>query len=156
MTQNLISKYERYKSQWIMIPEQARMALTRNLILVTVALGACLSQKIDVSWVTDNSMKLTIDDKNMRINLKAVEVPGEDVECLFSGKLEEDSSSSVTVSGCKDSDETSLTIRSPLIPDGFLSLGLSNGVTTHLNDGVQDGDHEHHKHNESVRKGFQM
>jgi len=61
---------------------------------------------------------LSLDDNSTAtISIEPVinDVPGGvDVECLFTGKVEEDDSSLVTVSGCMDSEETTLSIASTL------------------------------------------
>jgi len=59
-----------------------------------------------------------------------------DVDCLFTGKVEEDDSSLVTVSGCMDSKETTLSIASILVPDGIvdLHLELADGSTYVIKD----------------------
>lgn len=103
------------------------------LILIYFPSRLCLESDMKVAWLSETSMKLTLDDEDLMINVEPVDVPGEIIDCLFTGGLDKDSSSSVTVSGCRDSNHSLLSISSKLVPGGVLSLGVSNGVVAILN-----------------------
>jgi len=60
-------------------------------------------------------------------------IPGEPTPCLYSGKLQLDQTSVVAVSGCRDSNETTLSIASSLVPGGLVDLVLVNGSTLLVN-----------------------
>ena len=76
------------------------------------------------------------DNKIEIIILKPIinNIPGVTVDCLFSGKLVNDASSVITVSGCMNSAETTLSIASSLVCNGVVDLVLANGTTTVLKD----------------------
>ena len=64
--------------------------------------------------------------------------PGVTVDCLFTGKLGDDDSSLVTVSGCKNGNETTtVSIASSLVPDGLLNLQFVNGCSVVPEDNVK-------------------
>jgi len=87
---------------------------------------------IQVSWINDASMRIDLPgDNNANEILLTVSspFPGQKIPCLFSGKIRKDPESKITVSGCKSSNVTNLSIKSDLVQDGFVELVSINGKT---------------------------
>ena len=87
------------------------------------------SQKsISVSWSSNETIEYKNKTSLMSIKLQKVisNIPSVTVDCLFSGKLEGDNSSLVTVSGCKEEKETTISIASMLVPNGLIDIAKDN------------------------------
>ena len=63
------------------------------------------------------------------------------MDCLFTGKIHGDLRSAVTVSGCVDNPETTVSIASTYLPDGVLNMIIVNGTSSIL-DVETDVDHD--------------
>ena len=61
-------------------------------------------------------------------------IPGLRTPCLFKGKIEGDQDSDVSVSGCQNSNETSVSIASNLLSGGIVDLNIVEGMTKKLDD----------------------
>jgi len=92
--------------------------------------------EIQLSWVTNTSMEIKILESTTDTILltPASNIPDMDTPCLFAGKLEGDPGSLVAVSGCIDSNETSLSISSMLLSGGLVDVVLVDGVTYSIKD----------------------
>jgi len=90
---------------------------------------------IQAHWLTNVSMELTFpNDTTYTILLSpSTNIPGVLTPCLFSGQLQLDQRSVVAVSGCLDSNETTMSIASRLMPGGLLDLVIVNGSTYLVN-----------------------
>jgi len=105
------------------------------LVLVTVVhsglvdhQGADISLKL--SWVTETRMELKIGGRQRNIWLSpTTNIPGLKTPCLFKGKLESDPDSDISVSGCHNSNETTVSIASSLLSDGIVDLMIVDGIT---------------------------
>ena len=101
--------------------------------------GVYRSVSIDRS--SDTSMVMTLEDGVKKsIFLKAVpsNIPGVTSLCLFTGIIEGDSESTVTVHGCKDDKSSTISISSKLLPNGIMDLSLLNGVTSVVQSDFED------------------
>ena len=69
-------------------------------------------------WVTENSLELQFPDgSKTKILLRPTSnIQDEATPCLFTGQLEDDLDSRVTVSGCLGDEETAVTIASSKVP----------------------------------------
>jgi len=88
-----------------------------------------------ILWISYNTMELRLgDNSTVTINLLPVtsNIPGVTAYCLFSGKIHGDLSSVVTVLGCIEDQETTLSIASSYLPDGVLHMVIVNGTSTIL------------------------
>jgi len=96
-----------------------------------------VSQKL--SWLTETRMELNVGGIRRMIWLTpTTNIPGLNTPCLFKGTLEGDPESEVSVSGCHDSEETSVSIASSLLPDGIVDLMIVDGITTNFDSHSMD------------------
>ena len=71
-------------------------------------------------------------DAESIINLKeATNMANISTPCLFSGQLQDDPSSIVSVSGCKDDAETTISLSGKSVPGGLIDLVIIDG-TSHI------------------------
>merc|ERR1712038_1678756 len=86
---------------------------------------------VQLIWLTDLSMEIQLEEnKTDTIFLAPTSnIPGEETPCLFSGKVGKDQDSLVTVSGCQDDEEVTVSIASKRVPGGFVDLTISEGTT---------------------------
>jgi len=109
------------------------------LVFVTVAHSGVLDPRVadislKLSWVSETRMELMIGERRRNILLTpTTNIPGWKTSCLFTGKLEGDLDSDVSVSGCHNSNETMVSIASSLLPDGFVELMIVDGSTKNMN-----------------------
>jgi len=88
---------------------------------------------LKLSWVSETRMELMIGERRRNILLTpTTNIPGWKTSCLFTGKLEGDLDSEVSVSGCHNSNETIVSIASSLLPDGFVELMIVDGNTKNM------------------------
>jgi len=108
------------------------------LVFVTVAHSGVLDPQVadislKLSWVSETRMELMIGERRRNILLTpTTNIPDWKTPCLFTGKLEGDLDSDVSVSGCHDSNETMVSIASSLLPDGFVELMIVDGNTKNM------------------------
>jgi len=108
------------------------------LVFVTVAHSGVLDPRVadislKLSWVSETRMELMIGERRRNILLTpTTNIPGWKTSCLFTGKLEGDLDSEVSVSGCHNSNETMVSIASSLLPDGFVELMIVDGNTKNM------------------------
>jgi len=90
---------------------------------------------IQAHWLTNVSMEINFpNDTTYTILLSpSTNIPGVSTPCLFSGQLQLDQRSVVAVTGCLDSNETTMSIASRLMPGGLLDLVIVNGSTYLVN-----------------------
>merc|ERR1719193_2597054 len=76
-------------------------------------------------------MEIQLDENTTDVIILAPtsNIPGEETPCLFSGKVGKDQDSLVTVSGCRDDEEVTVSIASRRVPGGFVDLTISKGTT---------------------------
>merc|ERR1719288_619704 len=76
-------------------------------------------------------MEIQLDENTTDVIILAPtsNIPGEETPCLFSGKVGKDQDSLVTVSGCRDDEEVTVSIASRRVPRGFVDLTISEGTT---------------------------
>jgi len=86
---------------------------------------------VQLVWLTDLSMEIQLDENTTDVIILAPSsnIPGEETPCLFSGKVGKDQDSLVTVSGCRDDEEVTVSIASRRVPGGFVDLTISEGKT---------------------------
>merc|ERR1712212_563300 len=86
---------------------------------------------VQLVWLSDLSMEIQLDENTTDVIILAPtsNIPGEETPCLFSGKVGKDQDSLVTVSGCRDDEEVTLSIASRRVPGGFVDLTISEGTT---------------------------
>jgi len=108
------------------------------LVFVTMAHSGVLDPRVadislKLSWVSETRMELMIGERRRNILLTpTTNIPGWKTSCLFTGKLEGDLDSEVSVSGCHNSNETMVSIASSLLPDGFVELMIVDGNTKNM------------------------
>lgn len=104
----------------------------RNILQWLLNISIALSNNIDpiiMSWLSKTTMEIRLQDNSTSlIYLKSVN------DCLFSGKLNDDPASVVTVIGCMDDGDTTVSIASALVSDGLVDLMIINGSTSVLQD----------------------
>lgn len=118
--------YKVYAIKDLQTPIYSMARITWLLVLAVFTNRYLASKTLKVSWVSDIKMEMILEDGNKAtIHLKAVEAfPGVSIGCLFSGVLEEDAESRLTVTGCKGGNETTITIVSKLVPNGLVHVLL--------------------------------
>merc|ERR1712013_315276 len=86
---------------------------------------------VQLVWLTDLSMEIQLEENKTDVIILAPtsNIPGEETPCLFSGKVGKDQDSLVTVSGCQDDEEVTVSITSKRVPGGFKDLTISAGTT---------------------------
>jgi len=86
---------------------------------------------VQLVWLTDLSMEIQLEDNKTDVIFLAPtsNIPGEETPCLFSGIVGKDQDSLVTVSGCQDDEEVTVSIASKRVPGGFVDLTISEGTT---------------------------
>merc|ERR1712088_138370 len=86
---------------------------------------------VQLVWLTDLSMEIQLEDNktDMIFLAPTSNIPGEETPCLFSGKVGKDQDSLVTVSGCQEDEEVTVSIASQRVPGGFVDLTISEGTT---------------------------
>merc|ERR1711936_1316206 len=86
---------------------------------------------VQLVWLSDLSMEIQLDENTTDVIILAPtsNIPGEETPCLFSGKVGKDQDSLVTVSGCRDDEEVTVSIASRRVPGGFVDLTISEGTT---------------------------
>merc|ERR1712088_220398 len=86
---------------------------------------------VQLVWLTDLSMEIQLEENktDMIFLAPTSNIPGEETPCLFSGKVGKDQDSLVTVSGCQDDEEVTVSIASKRVPGGFVDLTISEGTT---------------------------
>merc|ERR550517_2086164 len=86
---------------------------------------------IQLVWLTDLSMEIQLGNNktDMIFLAPTSNIPGEETPCLFSGIVGKDQDSLVTVSGCQDDEEVTVSIASKRVPGGFVDLTISEGTT---------------------------
>jgi len=98
---------------------------------------------LKLSWVTETRMELMIGERRRNILLTpTTNIPGWKTSCLFTGKLEGDLDSEVSVSGCHNSKETMVSIDSSLLFDGFVELMIVDGHTKNVDSPSISGETE--------------
>jgi len=116
------------------------------LVLVTVAHSGVLDPRdisLKLSWVTETRMELMIGERRRNILLTpTTNIPGWKTPCLYTGKLEGDLDSEVSVSGCYNSKETMVSISSSLLSNGFAELMIVDGNTKNMNSPSISGETE--------------
>ena len=87
--------------------------------------------KVKLAWKKAKEIDVVFDDGTRdQIPLQAVSnIPGEVTPCLFSGALNNDQDSKVTVIGCQGHPEVIVEIISKMKADGILDLIISDGET---------------------------
>merc|ERR1719278_2343491 len=87
--------------------------------------------EVQLVWLSDLSMEIQLDENTTDVIILAPtsNIPGEETPCLFSGKVGKDQDSLVTVSGCRDDEEVTVSIASRRVPGGFVDLTISEGTT---------------------------
>ena len=87
--------------------------------------------KVKLAWKKAKEIDVVFDDGTRdKIPLQAVSnIPGEVTPCLFSGALNNDQDSKVTVIGCQGHSEVIVEIISKMKADGILDLIISDGET---------------------------
>ena len=87
--------------------------------------------KVKLTWKKAMEIDVVFDDGTRdQIPLQAVSnIPGEVTPCLFSGALNNDQDSKVTVIGCQGHSEVIVEIISKMKADGILDLIISDGET---------------------------
>ena len=86
---------------------------------------------VQLVWLSDLSMEMELDKNTTDMIILAP--TSKETVCLFSGKLEKDQESMVTVSGCKGDKEVMVSIASKRIPGGFAVLVIFEGTTFKVN-----------------------
>ena len=89
------------------------------------------ASNLHIVWMTNLTMELRLPN-NMSHTIyliPAISIASVTAPCLFSGKLDHDQHSVVAVAGCKDSQETSISIASTMVPGGLLDISIVGGVT---------------------------
>merc|ERR1719500_87643 len=88
--------------------------------------------QLKLHWVTENSLELQFPDgTKTKILLRPTSnIQDEATPCLFTGQLEDDLDSRVTVSGCLGDEETAVTIASSKVDGGVVDL-LFTGTATY-------------------------
>merc|ERR1712215_313323 len=91
---------------------------------------------IKAHWLTNVSMEINFPNNTPYTILlsPSTNIPGVSTPCLFPGQLQLDQRSVVAVSGCLDSNETTMSIASRLMPGGLLDLVIVNGSTFIIED----------------------
>merc|ERR1712130_522528 len=86
---------------------------------------------VQLVWLSDLSMEIQLDENTTDVIILAPtsNIPGEETPCLSSGKVGKDQDSLVTVSGCRDDEEVTVSIASRRVPGGFVDLTISEGTT---------------------------
>jgi hypothetical protein len=86
---------------------------------------------VQLVWLSDLSMQIQLDENTTDVIFLAAtsNIPGEETPCLFSGKVGKDQDSLVSVSGCQDDEEVTVSIASRRVPGGFVDLTISEGTT---------------------------
>merc|ERR1719367_2660779 len=86
---------------------------------------------VQLVWLSDLSMEIQLDENTTDVIILAPtsNIPGEETPCLFSGKVGKDQESLVSVSGCRDDEEVTVSIASRRVPGGFVDLTISEGTT---------------------------
>ena len=95
------------------------------------------AEEPSITRVSDSQMELSVgDDSPSKIMLEPAVSPFPDiqVDCLFTGNIEDDDSSVVTVMGCHDSEVTTMAIASKKLKHGLLEMILVQGTLTVLNE----------------------
>lgn len=106
---------------------------TLYLLFLQPILANKESDDFSLHWVTNTTMEIQFpDNTTSTIELSQPDIPDPNTPCLYTGKLDKDVKSKVTVVGCKDSEETLVTISSTEIPGGFVDLTISDGVAHRL------------------------
>merc|ERR1719376_1055656 len=97
------------------------------------------TSEVQLFWLSDLSMEIQLDKNTTDVIFLAPtsNIPGEETACLFSGKVGKDQDSLVTVSGCQDDEEVTVSIASRRVPAGFVDLTISEGTTFQVS-GCQD------------------
>ena len=87
--------------------------------------------KVKLAWKKAKEIDVVFDDGTRdKIHLQAVSnIPGEVTPCLFSGALDNDQDSEVTVVGCQDDHEVVVEILSEMEADGVIELIIADGET---------------------------
>jgi len=118
------------------------------LVFLTVAHSGVLDPRVadinlKLSWVTETRMELMIGERRRNILLTpTTNIPDWKTSCLFTGKLEGDLDSEVSVSGCHNSNETMVSIASSLLPDGFVEFMIVDGNTKNMDSANISGETE--------------
>jgi len=88
--------------------------------------------QLKLHWLTEDSLELQFPDgSKTKILLRPTSnIEDEPTPCLFTGQLEDDLDSRVTVSGCLGNEETAVTIASSKVDGGVVDLSLT-GTTTY-------------------------
>jgi len=90
--------------------------------------------QLKLHWVTENSLELQFPDgSKTKILLRPTSnIQDEATPCLFTGQLEDDLDSRVTVSGCLGDEETVVTIASSKVDGGVVDLSFTGTATYQL------------------------
>lgn len=98
-------------------------------------------RSVSIVRSSDTSIVLTLEDgskKSISLKVMASNIPGVSVSCLFTGTVEGDPESSVTVHGCQYDTRSTISISSNILPNGILDLSLQNGVTSVVQSNFED------------------
>ena len=78
-----------------------------------------MESQLKLHWLTEDSLEVQYPDgSKTKILLKPTSnIQDEPTPCLFTGQLEDDIDSRVTVSGCLDDQETAVTIASSKVSE---------------------------------------
>jgi len=87
--------------------------------------------QVKLDWVSELSMKVVFPDGSSDLITLSTSsnIPGEATPCLFSGALDGDQDSLVSVSGCRNQDEISVTIVSRKVANGLVDLSVQGEKT---------------------------
>jgi len=106
------------------------------LVLVSVVHSGLIDPQdtsLKLSWLTETRMELKIGRRQRNIWLSpTTNIPGLKTPCLFKGKLEGDPDSEISVSGCHNSNETTVSIASSPLSDGIVDLMIVDGITINM------------------------
>ena len=86
---------------------------------------------VTLTWKKSKEIDVVFPDGSRdKIHLQAVSnIPGEVTPCLFTGSLDNDQESEVTIVGCQDEPEVIVEILSEMEAGGVLELIIANGKT---------------------------
>jgi hypothetical protein len=90
--------------------------------------------QLKLHWLTEDSLELqNPDGSTTKILLRPTSnIQDEPTPCLFTGQLEDDLDSRVTVSGCLGDEETAVTIASSKVDGGVVDLSFTDTATYQL------------------------
>jgi len=93
-----------------------------------------VESQLKLHWLTEDSLEVQYPDgSKTKILLKPTSnIQDEPTPCLFTGQLEDDIDSRVTVSGCLDDQETAVTIASSKVDGGVVDLSFTGTATFQL------------------------